>query len=150
MPVLADCLWLHSGWTQFRIEDSIMLFSRSTDSGASWSSPVRISTRAGLPRDDNGSVEGWSGAVTSNGTLLMVVAHDSAIVLARSDDSGKSFSDSHVILQTGPLFFGIVFLDRCNGFPQIAVDQRTDTIHVTFADYSNGLLASCGSTIQQR
>jgi hypothetical protein len=49
---------LYVGWTEFRLDESVILFSRSTDGGQNWSSPIEISTHHGLPRDDNGAVEG--------------------------------------------------------------------------------------------
>ena len=44
---------VYIGWTEFRLADAQILFARSTDGGASFSKPVRISTRNGTPRDDN-------------------------------------------------------------------------------------------------
>jgi hypothetical protein len=46
---------IYEGWIEWQIDKSIMLFSRSTDQGKTWSTPIRISTQPGLPRDDNGS-----------------------------------------------------------------------------------------------
>src|SRR5206468_6734143 len=51
---------LYNAWIEWQIEQSIVLFSRSTDAGRTWSKPMRISTRAGWPRDDNGAVVGRS------------------------------------------------------------------------------------------
>ncbi|HEX8718416.1 MAG TPA: sialidase family protein, partial [Gemmatimonadaceae bacterium] len=45
---------LYVAWIEWQTDKSIMLFSRSTDHGATWSTPIRISTHAGMPRDDNG------------------------------------------------------------------------------------------------
>ncbi len=50
---------LYVGWVEWQLNQSIMLFSRSIDHGRTWSQPIRISTHAGLPRDDNGSVGGF-------------------------------------------------------------------------------------------
>jgi hypothetical protein len=63
---------LYVGWTEFSLDKSIMLFSRSTDEGRTWSKPIEISTKEGLPRDDNGAVEGFTGAVGADGTLYVV------------------------------------------------------------------------------
>ena len=48
---------LYVGWTHFTLEDSTILFSRSTDGGKTWSVPITISTTPGLPRDDTGALE---------------------------------------------------------------------------------------------
>ncbi len=54
---------LYVGWIEWQMDQSIMLFSRSTDDGQTWSTPLRISTHAGLPRDDNGALVGFVGTV---------------------------------------------------------------------------------------
>src|SRR4051812_47688432 len=57
---------LYVGWIEWQIDKSIMLFSRSSDQGKTWSPPIRVSTQAGLPRDDNGSVVGFHGTVAAD------------------------------------------------------------------------------------
>src|SRR5215472_12369375 len=44
---------LYVGWTQFTLTTTELLFSRSTDGGATWSKPIKLSSVPGLPRDDN-------------------------------------------------------------------------------------------------
>jgi hypothetical protein len=129
---------LYIGWTEFRLDKSIMLFSRSTDSGKSWSRPIEISTREGLPRDDNGAVEGFTGAVAANGTLYVVWCDISGIALAVSKDGGRSFSRSRTIIETGPSYFDPTSVGRGNGFPQIAIDPRSNKLFVAWADFTNG------------
>ena len=77
---------LYVGWTHFTLDSSLVLFSRSTDHGVHWSRPIRISSRGGLPRDDNGSVEGFTGAVGADGTLYAVWADGNHVVFATSTD----------------------------------------------------------------
>ncbi len=129
---------LYIGWTEFTLDKSIMLFSRSADSGKSWSKPIEISTHEGLPRDDNGAVEGFTGAVASDGTLYVVWSDISGIVLAISKDGGKSFSRSRTIIKTGPSYFDPASVGRGNGFPQIAIDPRSNKLFLTWADFTNG------------
>ena len=129
---------LYIGWTEFSLDKSIMLFSRSTDAGKTWSKPIEISTREGLPRDDNGAVEGFTGAVASDGTLYVVWCDISGLVFAVSKDGGRSFSRSHTILKTGPTYFDPTSVGRGNGFPQIAIDPRNGKLFVTWGDYTNG------------
>jgi hypothetical protein len=62
---------LYVGWTQWTLKDSEILFSRSTDDGKTWSKPVEIDNHPGLPRDDNGALEGFAGAVGPDGTLYV-------------------------------------------------------------------------------
>lgn len=132
---------LYVGWTEFRINESVILFSRSSDGGLTWSTPIDISTHHGLPRDDNGAVEGFTGAVAADGTLHVVWADGDSIVLASSHDGGQTFSKSRAILKTAPLYFAVAGLDRANGFPQIAIDPRhgrKGLLYVTWSDYRDG------------
>jgi hypothetical protein len=130
---------LYVGWTEFRLDSSLILFSRSIDRGDTWSKPIRISTRAGLPRDDNGSVEGFTGAVAPDGTLYVVWADGAHVVLTSSRDGGKTFAPSRAIITTAPSYFQVADVDRANGFPQIAVDPRgAGRLYVTWSDYRHG------------
>jgi len=60
---------LYIGWTRWTLADSELLFVRSTDHGKTWSKPIEIDNTSGLPRDDNGAIEGFAGAVAPDGTL---------------------------------------------------------------------------------
>jgi len=129
---------LYVGWTQWQLTKSIMLFSRSTDSGKTWSKPIEISTREGLPRDDNGAVEGFTGAVGADGTLYVSWCDITGIVLAVSRDGGRTFSPSRTVIQTGPSSFSPVNVFRANGFPEIGIDPRSNKLYVTWSDYTDG------------
>jgi hypothetical protein len=59
-------------------------------------------------------------------------------MMAVSHDGGVSFSKERRILNTGPGFFGIEGVSRSNGFPQIGLDPRNDTLYAAWSDYSNG------------
>ena len=48
---------LYVGWTRWRVADSQMVLSHSTDDGKTWSEPIEIDTHPGLPRDDNGAAK---------------------------------------------------------------------------------------------
>jgi hypothetical protein len=141
---------LYLGWTEFSLEKSIMLFSRSTDSGKTWSKAIEISTREGLPRDDNGAVEGFTGTVASDGTLYVVWSDISGVVLAVSKDGGRSFSRSRTVLKTGPSYFDPTSVGRGNGFPEIAIDPRNGQLFVTWADFTNGDIDVFSSTSKDK
>lgn len=129
---------LYVGWTRWRIADSQMVLSRSTDDGKTWSAPIEIDRHPGLPRDDNGAVEGFDGTVGPDGRLYTVWSQDDDIMFTMSKDGGKSFSRARAILHTAPIMYAIQTLDRANGFPQIAIDPRTQKLYVTWSDYRNG------------
>lgn len=129
---------LYIGWTRWRLADSQMVISRSTDNGETWSQPVEIDAHPGLPRDDNGAAEGFDGAVAPDGTLHVVWSQDDSIMFTSSHDGGKTFSRARPVIHTAPIMFAIDTLDRANGFPQIAVDPKSKRIYVTWSDYRNG------------
>jgi hypothetical protein len=133
---------LYVGWTRWTLTDSQMLFSRSTDDGLTWSQPIEIARDRGLPRDDNGALEGFDGVVGPDGAVYGVWSERNQIELVESTDGGVTFSKARDIVATQPIMFAIDGMDRANGFPQIAIDPRGGPkggpIYVTWSDYRNG------------
>ncbi|MGO8718755.1 MAG: sialidase family protein [Acidobacteriaceae bacterium] len=134
---------LYIAWTRWSLLDSRMVLSRSTDDGKSWSTPMEIDQHPGLPRDDNGALEGFDGAVGADSTLYAVWSEGDNIQFTTSRDGGTSFARVKNILHTAPVMFAVQDFDRANGFPQIAVDVRSGDykhahLYVTWSDYRNG------------
>lgn len=129
---------LYVGWTRWRIADSQMVLSRSTDDGKTWSAPIEIDRHPGLPRDDNGAAEGFDGAVGPDGRLYAIWSQDDDIMFTASRDGGATFSRARPIIHTAPIMFAIQTLERANGFPQIAIDAHNQKLYVTWSDYRNG------------
>ncbi len=129
-------------WIEWQLEQSIILFTRSGDGGATWAAPIRISTKAGLPRDDNGAVVGPIGTVAPDGTLYVIWNEGFNITLATSTDGGRSFSPSHPIFDVAAPYFGgasgIPGLSRAMGFPQVGIDPKNGTLYTTWSDFRNG------------
>jgi hypothetical protein len=129
---------LYVGWTRWRLTDSQMVISRSTDDGQTWSAPIEIDAHPGLPRDDNGAAEGFDGAVGPDGMLYAVWSQDNDIMFTVSRDGAKTFSHARAIIHTAPIMFAVDALERANGFPQIAIDPKSKRLYVTWSDYRNG------------
>jgi len=133
---------LYIGWTRWTLIDSQLLFVRSTDHGRTWSKPVEIDNIRGLPRDDNGAIEGFAGAVGPDSTLYAVWTDGSHVVFTTSHDGGVTFSHTRNIIDTAPTMFTLQAVSRANGFAQIAIDPRggakSARLYVTWSDYRNG------------
>jgi hypothetical protein len=133
---------LYIGWTRWTLTDSEMMFVRSTDDGETWSKPIEIDNAPGLPRDDNGALEGFDGAVGPDSTLYAVWADGNHIYLTTSSDGGRTFSHERSIIKTAPIMFSVQAVARANGFPQIGIDPRGGgkggRLYITWSDYRNG------------
>jgi hypothetical protein len=132
---------LYVGWTRWTLSDSQILLSRSTDGGLTWSAPLEINGARGLPRDDNGALEGFAGAVGADGALYVAWSFNDHIQFTLSRDGGRTFAPVRDILHTGPTMFRVQDFSRGNGFPQIAVARRgakPGRLYVSWSDYTNG------------
>jgi hypothetical protein len=137
---------VYVGWTQFTLTETNLLLARSTDGGKTWSKPIQLNTLPGLPRDDNGALEGFHGVVGPDGTLYTIWDDRDGIMFAVSHDGGQTFSKDHRIVNAGPAYFKIKGVDRSNGFPQIGIDPRSGagengaggSLYVAWSDYTNG------------
>jgi hypothetical protein len=129
---------LYIGWTRWRLADSQIVLSRSTDDGKTWSEALEIDRHPGLPRDDNGAAEGFDGVVAPDGTLYAIWSQDNEIMLTSSHDGGQKFSHARAVIHTAPIMFAVQTLERANGFPQIAMDPRSGRLYITWSDYRNG------------
>jgi hypothetical protein len=144
---------LYIAWTRWGLKDSRMVFTRSTDDGKTWTTPMEIDQHPGLPRDDNGALEGFDGAVGADSTLYAVWSYGDDIQFTTSRDGGKTFSKVKNIIHTAPIMFAVQDFQRANGFPQIAVDGRNGNfkhahLYVTWSDYRNGDIdVFCASSV---
>jgi hypothetical protein len=133
---------LYMAWIEWQIDKSIVLFTRSTDDGRTWERPSRISTHAGLPRDDVGAVLGIIGAVAPDGTQYIVWNESLHTVLAVSRDGGKTFAPSRSVFPVEAPYFagatGVPGVSRVMGLPEIDIDRTRGTLYVTWSDFRNG------------
>jgi hypothetical protein len=138
-------------WTQFdhygsanSNDSSIILFSKSTDAGVSWSSPVRINKRAGDCLDKDSTVEGAVPAVGPNGEIYVAWAGPNGLSFNRSLDQGNTWLNQEITIASipGGWDFSIAGIYRCNGLPVTTCDlsngPNRGTIYVNWADQRNG------------
>ena len=142
---------LYMAWTEFDSygsadpnDSSRILFSRSTNGGASWSSPIKINELSGDCLDEDNTTEGAVPAVGPNGEVYLAWAGPAGIVLDRSFDGGVTFgSDLFVTAQPGGWDFGVSGVYRSNGLPITACDVSNSPyrghVYVLWADQRNGL-----------
>ncbi len=137
---------VYTAWTHFAIygshnpaDSSQIYFTRSIDSGKTFSSPMRISTTGGDCIDSSNTVEGAITAVGPNGEVYVVWAGPRGIVMNESFDGGKTFGEDKVI---GWIYHGwdltVPGIDRANGMPVTKVDISSGpyrgTIYVNWVD----------------
>ena len=137
---------VYVGWIEWQLDQSIILFARSRDGGKTFAEPIRISTHAGLPRDDNGGLVGFVGVVGADGSIYAVWNDGNTITFTQSHDGGETFAPSRAVMDVAPPYFGgaggIPGVSRAMGFPQIGVDaregKRGGTLYLAWSDYHNG------------
>jgi hypothetical protein len=117
-------------WTQFDAynsrsteDSSVVLFSKSTDQGKTWSAAIRLNRQAGNCLDDDSTTEG---VVTTHGfqdDLYAVWAFDGVLWLNRSQDGGATWNQNEqaIARQVGGWNQNIPGIMRCNGFPTFKV-----------------------------
>ena len=141
---------IYVAWTEFdsygsfsSSDSSKILFARSTNSGVSWETPIRISDKAGDCVDDDNTDEGAVPAVGPDGQVYISWSGPGGIFFDKSLDGGKTFGkDVFVTTQPGGWAFNIPGIDRCNGMPITACDvsssQYRGNIYILWSDQRNG------------
>ncbi|MBI3790145.1 MAG: exo-alpha-sialidase [Gemmatimonadetes bacterium] len=133
---------LYVAWINWELDRSVIQFSRSTDHGATWTVPRAISTKPGLPRDDNGGLVAPIGVVAPDGTMHVIWNDQNSIVYTSSRDGGRTFAPSRSIVPVGPPYFGgatgVPGVVRVMGFPQVGLDAKRNILYVTWSDFRNG------------
>lgn len=138
-------------WTQFDKYGSYsstcksqILFSKSSDRGASWSKPVTLSELPGNCIDDDNTVEGAVPAVGPEGNIYVAWGNNEKIFFDKSIDGGNTWQQADGMVASQPGGWDIVIpgLGRCNGMPVTATDQsdgkHKGNVYVCWADARNG------------
>ena len=138
-------------WTEFdkyaskKEEDkSRILFTKSTDSGISWTDPIAISDLEGDCIDDDNTTEGAVPAIGPNGEVYVTWAFDEKLYFDKSLDGGTTWGNDKVISdQPGGWTIDIPGIPRCNGMPITEVDlsdgPNRGHIYVNWGDQRNGI-----------
>lgn len=143
---------LHITWTQFDNygstapqDSSVILYSKSSDGGMTFSTPKRISKFAGDCVDSDGTVEGAVPAIGPNGEIYIVWAGPNGLMFQKSTDGGNTWLAQEQFINNFPggWDYSINGLYRCNGLPFTYCDLSTaspykGTIYVNWSDQVNG------------
>ena len=141
---------LHITWTQFdkygsaAVKDSsIILYSRSTDNGLTWTAPQRISQLGGDCIDSDNTAEGAIPCIGPNGAVYVSWSNRNNLWFDRSLDGGKTWQSEDIFIgdQPGGWDYEIPGISRANGLPYTACDlsngPRRGTIYVNWSDQRN-------------
>ncbi len=142
---------IHVTWTQFDnygssapADSSIILYSKTTDEGTTWSTPKRISHYAGDCVDSDNTVEGAVPAIGPLGELYVSWAGPKGLVFQKSLDGGVTWLTTETIINSFPggWDYAINGLQRCNGLPFTYCDLSNGpykgTIYINWSDQSTG------------
>lgn len=142
---------MHVTWTQFDnygssapTDSSIILYSKTSDGGTTWSTPKRISHYAGDCIDSDNTVEGAVPAIGPLGELYVAWAGPKGLVFQKSLDGGITWLPTETIINSFPggWDYAINGLQRCNGLPFTYCDlsngPNKGTIYINWSDQSSG------------
>ena len=141
---------LYMSWTQFDSygssdpnDKTIILFSKSSDFGQTWSTAIKLNEVDGSCIDNSTTVEGAVPAPGPSGEVYVSWSGPNGLVFKKSLDQGVTWSTNETqIISTHEWDFSIPGIDRCNGMPITLCDLSPSinhgTIYVNWADQSNG------------
>ncbi|MDO8366283.1 MAG: T9SS type A sorting domain-containing protein [Saprospiraceae bacterium] len=142
---------LYVTWTQFDqygtsnpADSSVILFSKSTDGGLSWTPSKRINKLAGDCVDSDNTSEGAVPCVGPNGEVYVVWSNRNKLWFDRSTDGGQTWLDEDILVGDQPTGWDYLVpgISRSNGLPVSVCDlsggQHHGTIYVNWSDQRNG------------
>lgn len=142
---------IYMTWTQFDVygsgnsnHKSKIMFSKSTDGGASWTPAQQINIINGDCIDSDNTVEGAVPALGPNGELYVAWAGPNGLVFNKSLDGGDTWLDTEIDIDPMPTGwdYNISGISRANGLPFTRCDlsggDYNGTIYVNWTDQRNG------------
>jgi len=125
---------VYVSWTHFVGNSSFIYFSRSTNHGQTWSTPILIS-------NTSQSVQGSNVGVGPAGEIYIIfenfyVQNQRQQFLCKSVDTGLTFTAP---IPISPIFNELSFSStyRKNSFPSLAISPVNGNIYVLYSDMSN-------------
>ncbi|MGB1248242.1 MAG: T9SS type A sorting domain-containing protein, partial [Chitinophagales bacterium] len=138
-------------WTEFDdygssnpSDSSRILFTKSLDEGATWSTPLQINKVSGDCIDEDNTVEGAVPAIGANGEIYVSWAGPAGIRFDKSTDQGATWLNDDILINNMPTGwdYSIPGIDRANGMPITKCDlsggENHGTIYVNWSDQRNG------------
>ncbi len=144
---------MHITWTQFdnygstsSLDSSVILYSKSSDGGITFSAPKRISKFPGNCVDSDSTVEGAVPAIGPLGEVYVAWAGKNGLMFQKSTDGGNTWlpQEQNVNAFPGGWDYNISGLYRSNGLPFTYCDlcnasPYKGTIYINWSDQVNGL-----------
>ncbi len=125
-------------------DSSVILFSRSTDGGQTWSEAVRICKEGGDCLDSDNTVEGAVPAVGPNGEIFVSWAGPEGLIFTKSMDQGLTWPVDNTFVTAIPdgWDYAIPGIYRANGLPVTCCDLSQGpyrgNIYINWSDQRNG------------
>ncbi len=123
-----------------------IFFSKSVDTGHSWSPAIRKNKVEGDCSNQSKSVEGAMPCAGPNSEIYVAWAHEDAILFIRSFDGGSSWLSNEVLVSNSPggwYYNNVPGIFRTTGLPFIASDNSNGlyrgTVYINWADERNGV-----------
>jgi Secretion system C-terminal sorting domain len=142
---------IYAAWTQFDAygtadptKKSIIRFSKSSDFGSTWSTPLKLNNVDGNCVDESDTVEGCVPAIGPNGQIYTSWSGPAGIVFKKSLDQGASWSTNETTISAISRWaYSVPGLDRTNGQPVTVCDvapssPHNGTIYINWSDQRNG------------
>ncbi len=128
------------------LDSTNIFFSKSIDTGNTWSTAVRINKVGGDCSNNSKSVEGAMPCAGPNSEIYVAWAHEDAILFNRSFDGGNSWLVDEIQVSNSPggwHYTNIAGIMRSPGLPFIASDNSNGpykgTVYINWADKRNGV-----------
>jgi hypothetical protein len=128
---------VYVSWTRFTNVDDKIMFTKSTNGGTSWSTPIQVS-----PSSFNGGVQGSAVAADGQGNVWVCwttffTGGLRRIFASKSTNGGASFS--MVGIAVSPFFNSLTFPSayRKEAFPAMAIERVSKTVHIVYPATAN-------------